>query len=302
MSSRNLGRRPTRRAHTHLVLVRGGLDASTDSAVAKDWRAFCERIGWQSGETTLPDDYEDRLAERIFGDAPLAAEPVRASWIAPTARATPRSTSKAPVALLVAALIGVAAAAVIPLLVQSRPPVSASPDPATTRANGPSPEPTGPEPERAVSEEPDAPQPGPELVGPKPNGSRLARVARARGPARPAGRASGKVAPPAPEERIALERPDPHDSREREAYSDVTPISAPAPALTWIGQPATLAWRAPVSAQIAASASVASWSLSPAGDRWYGASLPPSTDPIDAANAGAIGVMAKVDLAKLGGF
>ncbi len=33
-----------------------------------DWQAFCKRIGWQQlSEPTLPDDYEDELAARIFG-------------------------------------------------------------------------------------------------------------------------------------------------------------------------------------------------------------------------------------------
>jgi hypothetical protein len=59
----------------HLVLLRGGLDhegAATmgGSPEDADWQAFCERIGWQHVEAALPDDYEERLAARIFQDAP----------------------------------------------------------------------------------------------------------------------------------------------------------------------------------------------------------------------------------------
>jgi hypothetical protein len=52
----------------HLVLVRGGVDHDGEGPDDADWRAFCERIGWQHVEAALPDDYEDRLAARIFQD------------------------------------------------------------------------------------------------------------------------------------------------------------------------------------------------------------------------------------------
>lgn len=53
-------------ARSHLVLVRGGLDRAEPAD--PEWQSFCERIGWKPVETELPDDYEDRLAERIFGE------------------------------------------------------------------------------------------------------------------------------------------------------------------------------------------------------------------------------------------
>jgi hypothetical protein len=53
---------------SHLVLVRGGVDHDGEGPDDADWRAFCERIGWQHVETELPDDYEERLAARIFRD------------------------------------------------------------------------------------------------------------------------------------------------------------------------------------------------------------------------------------------
>jgi hypothetical protein len=46
----------------HLELIEGGLTGED-----AQWQRFCERIGWQQlGEPTLPEDYEDRLIERIF--------------------------------------------------------------------------------------------------------------------------------------------------------------------------------------------------------------------------------------------
>jgi hypothetical protein len=68
----------------HLVLVRGELDRAEPVTMGgdpphpparpedADWRAFCERIGWQHVEIALPDDYEDRLAARIFHEDALS--------------------------------------------------------------------------------------------------------------------------------------------------------------------------------------------------------------------------------------
>jgi hypothetical protein len=50
-------------ARSHLVLVHGGLDRAEPAD--PEWESFCERIGWQPAESELPDDYADRLAERI---------------------------------------------------------------------------------------------------------------------------------------------------------------------------------------------------------------------------------------------
>lgn len=57
----------TRVRRGHLILLRGGLDAHS-AAEQADWDSFCERIGWQQPSAPLEDDFEKRLAERIFGD------------------------------------------------------------------------------------------------------------------------------------------------------------------------------------------------------------------------------------------
>lgn len=59
-----------------LVLLRGGLhprglDSSggldDGGAAARDWNEFCDRLGWQAPDAEPADDFEDRLASRIFG-------------------------------------------------------------------------------------------------------------------------------------------------------------------------------------------------------------------------------------------
>lgn len=76
--SSHRARKPTGSGHGFVVL-RGGLDldlASGDDASVSarsvsareelEWNEFAERIGFDEA-APLPDDYEDRLAERIFG-------------------------------------------------------------------------------------------------------------------------------------------------------------------------------------------------------------------------------------------
>jgi len=128
----------------HLVLVSGQDRAAPDDA---DWEAFCARIGWQRAEAALPDDYEERLAARIFPDhavtmgtsppAPRAdpagvavEQALRAAQIALAARIargeSPPSPRRAPAAwamMAVAAVLCAAASAVI--WRGSRPPVDA---------------------------------------------------------------------------------------------------------------------------------------------------------------------------------
>jgi hypothetical protein len=58
------------------VLVGGQGPAAPDDA---DWEAFCARIGWQRAEAALPDDYEERLAARVFAEHPGAAGPAGAA-------------------------------------------------------------------------------------------------------------------------------------------------------------------------------------------------------------------------------
>ena len=77
MTSHRARRSPTR-PRGRLVVLRGGLDlvgaasagaASTGRASRheeQDWASFAERVGF-SEQSALPEDYEDRLAERIFG-------------------------------------------------------------------------------------------------------------------------------------------------------------------------------------------------------------------------------------------
>jgi hypothetical protein len=82
-------RRGGRRGHLALV---GGIDRAAPEDA--DWEAFCARIGWQRAEAALPDDYEERLAARVFpedvgadGPAGVAVEQaLRAAQVALAAR------------------------------------------------------------------------------------------------------------------------------------------------------------------------------------------------------------------------
>jgi hypothetical protein len=58
------------RSRAQLVLLRGGRsDAPPDASAVEDaaWRALSSRIGWSEDVPALPDDYEARMAEKIFG-------------------------------------------------------------------------------------------------------------------------------------------------------------------------------------------------------------------------------------------
>jgi hypothetical protein len=125
------------------VLVSAPDRAAPDDA---DWEAFCARIGWQRAQAALPDDYEERLAARIFPEdagadpAGVAVEQaLRAAQIALAARIaggdgqrarsrgeSPPAPRRAPAAwamMAVAAVLCVAASVV--LWRGSRPPMDA---------------------------------------------------------------------------------------------------------------------------------------------------------------------------------
>lgn len=299
MSSR-LGRTsPAHRARAHLVLVRGGRDESLlvgpRGRPTEDlaWRAFASRIGWKEPERDLPVDFEAELLSRVLGEDDRL--PVGARFDAPHAElertAVTARRPAASVALLVAALVGLAAAALLPLLARGAAP-PATPDTsvvqAADRAPADTPPPTEPAREDEIS-------PTQKAETPKPNGSPIARVARSRS-RRPGARASAPPARPSPEP-VAVSTP-PSD---RETFSEPTP---PPPEAT-----SSIRWETP-SHSIARipvvhprpQARPDALSLTPRGDRWFGASLPPQGAPIDAANAGTIGVMATLDFARLASF
>ncbi|NUP14392.1 MAG: hypothetical protein HOW73_50825 [Polyangiaceae bacterium] len=52
----------------HLVLLPGGLVRDDAKSNDPDWDSFCRRIGWQPSDPALPDDYEDRLLERLLAE------------------------------------------------------------------------------------------------------------------------------------------------------------------------------------------------------------------------------------------
>jgi hypothetical protein len=83
-------------SRARLVLLQGGrADGPVESTAreAAAWRALSERIGWSEEVAPLPDDYEVRLAEKIFGsdllEAPLpgsrAWRPQETSGVVPRA-------------------------------------------------------------------------------------------------------------------------------------------------------------------------------------------------------------------------
>lgn len=117
-----------------LELIEGGL-TSEDAA----WDRFCERIGWQQiGEATLPDDYEDRLVERLF-DSPepnvvsITGEPL--AWQEPTSFPDGRSLWRTlGAAVAVAAMVALAVVALSRVVGGAPPAARTVPTPAPERA------------------------------------------------------------------------------------------------------------------------------------------------------------------------
>ncbi len=281
--------RPSRgqQARAHLVLVRGGRDDGSRIGEDAAWRAFEKSIGWQEQQRALPDDFEERLLGRVVGSG--ASAPV-AALVVPRPVVSHRLGTRS-VALLVAAVVGVAAAALLPLLTRNTT-VPATADPAAAQARDAFPVEAPPPPPKVREDQPV--ETVETATPPKPNGSRIARVARHRA-ARPGAHAAPPAAVSTPEKVAAVTPPV-----EREAYADAAPPPSVAPPIRW-SEPVRPVAVTPVIVP-RSSASLASFCLSPQGDRWFGASLPPPGAPIDAANAGTIGVMATVDFARLASF
>jgi len=176
-----------------LEILPGGRGAA--DAGGADWRAFCERIGWQQlTEPPLPDDYEDRLAARLFGAGPgklvsleaararLAAAPLALiQEPAPTVRAAvPRARRREGrawplAAVAVIALVGIGAALLAWRDGGAPPAANTVPTPAPERVlPAPAPEPLSPEPE----EEAEPPRLAPAPTEPDPGLRRAERPPR----------------------------------------------------------------------------------------------------------------------------
>lgn len=297
----------------HLVLLRGGLDDGPTGTDDADWRSFCTRIGWQLPSNTgaprteraLPSDFEDRMLARILAEPEVAEDAVRASWpsFGPVSERRPRRSGAASTALVVAAIIGFAAAALLPLLAGPPSGTSPRPDPAARQvAPAPDVEPTAPT-NSADAEERRAPKPEPsdtaQAPPPEPPGLLVARRARIR-------------AQPAQERRAQDHAPAPIRPLEDAPPSTETPdesrvaFANDAPSGVAIAMGSILAgdrqWSRPVSwtepRTDRSQLTSASWALTPEQTRWYGASLPPPGQPTDVESGRGIGVMAQVDLSK----
>lgn len=314
----------------HLVLVRGGLEERHASAEDGEWQSFCARIGWQSpnegagAERTLPDDFEDRVLCRILAEPEKSSEPayeesVHASWIpsgsnGPVSRYRERtdrkrSGSTASTALLVAAFVGLAAAALLPLLTRPPPGASPRPDPAAQQ-RGPERQPdTTPAPptdsanpeRRRAPAKPDATE-NARAPRTEPPGSPVAR--RARGRNHTGGRESraGGVARSANAGAADAAEHTPSASVVESQASDAgyATVSARTPTPLFVAErswsePSPRAWTEPTEGR---GVTRASWSLSPEESRWYGASLPPPGQPGDVHGGRGIGVMAQVDISR----
>lgn len=204
-----------------LELIEGGL---TSDDVA--WDRFCERIGWQqNGEATLPDDYEDRLVERLF-ETPernvvsIVGEPLAAdepAWFS-DGRSPWRTLGAA---LAVAAMVAVAVVALSRVVGGAPPAARTIPTPAPERAPeapvAPAPEGelprlvhvTTPEPERVM--EPETTSVVRTPPGPVEKASRHARLDAVRpvAPERMAEAPSLATAPSASPDRVATISPEP---------------------------------------------------------------------------------------------
>ncbi len=217
-------------------------------------------------------------------------------------------------ALLVAAIVGVAAAAVVPWLLGTSTPVTARPDPAAAQVapdlEAPPIESSEPRDARPRAEP--APSESAPVVAeePEPPGARQRRLARATVAA--ARRAS--LARSAPREDAAAPVPD------RQAPDDThdvaPPLASPSPSLAYAPSSSAallVAWSDPggdpslragwSSLPVSSPASLApptsaAWALASDDDRWYGASLPPSAEPITRSAGPGMGFLAQIDVAK----
>jgi hypothetical protein len=318
-----------------LVLLRGGL--THDGAPHHDdWQTFCERIGWQSAESALPDDYEDRLAARVFGEAGedwpsqaldevAASEPLarRGTWAPRKAR---RAGAGATVAAVAAAFC---AAASVTFWITARSPVggAACPDlavapraidvPADDLAPPIDPSEAHPDPKpttHPLRKDDDKPPPSEMKVRrPKPPGSFVAQrshgdearrhVFALGAPAGSFAREGRDAAQGVPSiMKASTTRLIPSAPPVAMGEEAVRPVTMGGEPPYPPGRPATGA--SDVFARPAtfgtfdrpAEHASATWSLSPGNSRWYGASLPPSSASLGVPTG--LGVIAQVDVAK----
>lgn len=318
-----------------LSSTKGCSDGNAALASDLDWEKFCHRIGWQESDDSLPDDYADRLAELIVAVPEfennirgLAVErennAANAAWVsaehaaveAMTAAPARSEINRAMVRGACFAIAGVAAVALVSLAGaslwspgRSAVDVAAAPERETSppAAVGPPRELAAPIESGRSPEAPTAvpsPTPAPELC-PEPPGSRVAyrsNARRARGRPMPAGApVLSQMGLPSP----ALEAESAVDA-EAVVSPSATTLAAFNPQLkheidgAWSRpeSPATesaLAWSTPVTKRDRAA--TPNWAVSPASSRWYGVSLSPAFEPVEAMPSG-MGVMAQVDVAK----
>ena len=318
-----------------LMLLRGGLDGATRSgAVAlaadeADWQSFCARIGWQeqfdvdlrSNDHEVRDDYADRLAEKIFGGAPLRdnviddviqlaveREAKATKEVPVTESALRRATARG--ALL--ALAGVAAAAVVCFFGASMlsaggtaraVPVTDSPSPAVERSPVAQPlESATPDSTAAPvdSSSPKTKPPG-SLVAQRSSrhrarGRAIARQVSAAGQDHHADIVQTALAAPVPLAEMIDIRPGAlHDFEGAASVPDIASLTPRAITADTQGSSEPVAWSAPVISSRERDAGP-SWGLTPANERWYGVGLAPTYEPSSLPTGMA--VMAQVDVGK----
>jgi hypothetical protein len=314
------------------VLLRGGHghDGVHGPDGDGDWRTFCERIGWQSADGALPEDYEDRLAARVFGEAgedwpaaaPTCLEEVAASEPARRGTSAPSKARSAGVGTTVMAIAAAfCAAASVTFWVTARSPEGAPACPdiaAASRAiDAPADLPTPLDPNEAHPEpkptahpprtnDDNAPPSEMKVRRPKPPGSFVAQRSRNDEVRRRAASHPEHALPGAAVGGVAgdgVMKPQMAVHESSEPRSRLIPSALPLAmggdaALPEADASHLFAGRAarPISFDRPAEYASASWSLSPGNRRWFGASLPPSTAPLGV--PAGFGVMAQVDVAK----
>jgi hypothetical protein len=304
-------------SRARLVLLQGGRADSPLEPTAREeaaWRALSERIGWSEDVPTLPDDYEARLAEKIFGGAPLVEEgacrvgagAVEPTWVDDGRAAAPPADRRWLARSLV--VLAAAAAALAWVAARDQGPRAIEPleaVPASTAA--PSPEP----------EEPAVRDPGGTLLASAPAVDGHVESPRRRGPERThaaktaaTGRARTK-AHGASTGSPAGGTSDGPSSRPTSAGAS-TPKADPSLALALLDAgPMVLADEGPLApptssvdalepwvdlptASSARRETSAGWSLAPSRDRWIGVSAA-SSGEVPASSG--LGVVAQIDLA-----
>lgn len=318
MTTRHAGR-------GRLVLLRGGRDARASAREDADWDTFCARIGWASAPEALSDHDERLLVDRLLGTLDRTIDPAVVRGVAP--EASPRAPSAwarqvvvASTMLAVAAAIGLVVAATLSWqaraaarAVHAEPEVLATSAPrlrsiapvekARHAVDPPMQEPDAPKKPRKAPPAPAPPEPPGAIASVRAADTATPhdpeddlRAPRSRA-GDPAGEASSRGA--------AVIAAAGSSTATVPVLTDAERFSAAAPSTLAVAGPQrvlgveTLAARSPTwvpAVSEGVRATPASWSIAPAGERWFGASLPPS--PAGSVLPGGIGVVAQLDLGK----